>query len=343
MRGFLFKLTGVAVLVASLTAGWFAYEYQTFLQTPLAVGEAGRVLVVEPGTSVPGIGEGLAREGLITHAYLFVWAARLSGKANALKAGEYRVQPGTTPPEFIELLASGRVVQHAFTIVEGWTFAELRAALREAPRLVHTLDDASDEELMQAIGAEAVHPEGRFLPDTYHFPAGTSDRQFLGRAYRAMREVLREEWEQRGDGLPLASPDEALVLASIVEKETGVPSERPAIAGVFTRRLHKGMRLQTDPTVIYGVGADFDGDLTRAHLRTDTPYNTYTRHGLPPTPIALPGRAAINAVMHPADGDALFFVSRGDGTHQFSATYDQHRRAVAEYQLRRRSTSAATQ
>ena len=343
MRGFLFKLTGLVVLVTSLVAGWFAYEYQTFLQTPLAVGDEPRLLTVEPGTSVPQIARDLAEQGLIRRDYLFLWAAKLSGQAHALKAGEYRLEPGTTPPGLIDLLVSGRVVQHAFTIVEGWTFDELREALREAPRLQHTLAEATDEVLMQAIGAAGVQPEGRFLPDTYHYPAGTTDRQFLGRAYRAMETVLAEAWEGRAEGLPLESPDEALVLASIVEKETGVAGERPAIAGVFVRRLLKGMRLETDPTVIYGVGDEFDGNLRRRDLRADTPYNTYTRHGLPPTPIALPGRAAIEAVMHPADGDALFFVSRGDGTHQFSATYAEHRRAVAEYQLRRRSSSASAQ
>ena len=343
MRGLLFKLTGLAVLVASLTAGWFAYEYQTFLHTPLAVGDEPKLLTVSPGASVRGIGAGLAEQGLIAKPHLFVWAARLSGKAHALKAGEYRLDPGTTPPQLIELLVSGKVTQYAFTIVEGWTFDELRAALREAPRLSHTLDGSSAEALMQAIGAEGEHPEGRFLPDTYHYPAGTTEVEFLARAHRAMRDVLQAEWADRSPDLPLDSPYEALVLASIVEKETGLESERPAIAGVFTRRLRKGMRLETDPTVIYGVGETFDGNLTRTHLRTDTPYNTYTRAGLPPTPIALPGRAAIRAVLHPADGDALFFVSRGDGSHEFSATYAEHRRAVAEYQLRRRSTSAATQ
>ena len=343
MRSFLFRLSGALVLAASLVVGWLALEYRTFLETPLAVGDSPRELHVAPGTSVPQIARGLREQGLIGKERLFVWATRLSGKASQLKAGEYLLEPGVTPPALIDLLVSGRVIQRAFTIIEGWTFADLRLALREAPHLSHTLDGVPDEVVMERIGAAGEHPEGRFLPDTYHFPSGTEDVAFLRRAHSAMEQALEEEWQARAANLPLDSPQEALVLASIIEKETGVASERPAIAGVFVRRLIAGMRLETDPTVIYGVGATFDGNLTRAHLRADTPYNTYTRHGLPPTPIAMPGRAALNAALHPEEGDALFFVARGDGTHEFSATYAEHRRAVAEFQLRRHAATTAAQ
>ena len=343
MRGLLFKLSGVLVLVGCMVAGWFAYEYQAFLRTPLSVGDQPQVIDIAPGSSLTQIATQLQERGLIGRYYLFVWAVRASGKGQTLKAGEYRIEPDLTPPGLIDLLVSGRVVQHPFTIVEGWRFAELRAELRQAPRLTHTLDDADDAEVMVRIGAAGQHPEGRFLPDTYHFPAGTTDTAFLRRAHRAMQQVLDDEWQARSKDLPLDSPEDALILASIIEKETGVAMERGAIAGVFVRRLQRGMRLETDPTVIYGVGQSFDGNLTRAHLRTDTAYNTYTRYGLPPTPIALPGRAAIHAALHPEQGDALYFVARGDGTHQFSATYAEHRKAVVEFQLRRRSTTAASQ
>ncbi len=334
MRGALFKLSGALVLAASLVAGWFAFEYTTFLETPLAVGDTPRELHIAPGTSVQEIAAALREQGLISREYLFRWAARLSGKAARLKAGEYRVEPGMTPLALIDLLESGRVLQRSFTIVEGWSYAQLRTAMLANAHLEHTLAGVSDASLMASIDAPGVHPEGRFLPDTYHFPTGTTDVAFLRRAYIAMRQVLEEEWQARAPDLPLQSADEALVLASIIEKETGVASERREIAGVFVRRLQRGMRLETDPTVIYGVGDEFDGNLTRAHLRTDTPYNTYTRHGLPPTPIALPGRAAINAALHPEEGTTLFFVARGDGTHQFSTSYAEHQRAVAEFQLR---------
>lgn len=343
MRGFLFKLSGALVLAASLVVGWFSFEYSTFMETPLTIGDAARELHIAPGTSVPQIALGLREQGLIGKDYLFVWAARLSGKAHQLKAGEFLLEPGMTPPAVIDLLVSGRVVQRAFTIVEGWSFAELRVALRADERIEHTLDDIPDEQLMELIGAPGEHPEGSFLPDTYHFPSATMDVAFLRRAHAQMQQVLEEEWQARAPDLPLESAQQALVLASIIEKETGAASERPAIAGVFVRRLQRGMRLETDPTVIYGVGAKFDGNLTRAHLRTDTPYNTYTRHGLPPTPIALPGRAAIHAALHPEEGTTLFFVARGDGTHQFSTTYAEHQRAVSEFQLRRRSRAAAAQ
>jgi UPF0755 protein len=237
--------------------------------------------------------------------------------------------------DLIDTLVEGRVVLHAATIVEGWTFHQLRRALASHPSLVQTLGDADDDEVMARLGRPGEHPEGRFFPETYRFPRGTTDVAFLERAMRTMDRRLRDAWERRDGGLPYANEYELLVMASLIEREARIKAERPIIAGVFVRRLQLNMRLQTDPTVMYGLGPDFRGRLRTVHLRTDTPYNTYTRHGLPPTPIAMPGWSSLEAAIHPADGDALFFVSRGDGSHHFSATLEEHNRAVARYILGR--------
>jgi UPF0755 protein len=238
--------------------------------------------------------------------------------------------------QLLRKLEQGLVIQHRFTIVEGWTYRQLRDLLAADLSVVQSLEGVDDAELMRRLGAEGVAPEGRFLPETYHYTKGVTDFELLRRAHIALNGHLEAAWPGREPGLPLEDADEALVLASIVEKETGVAAERPQIAGVFVRRLEMGMRLQTDPTVIYGIVSAFDGNLTRAHLRADNPFNTYTRAGLPPSPIALAGKAAIDAVLHPAEGDALYFVSRGDGSHVFSRTLAEHNRAVRRYQLRRR-------
>jgi UPF0755 protein len=230
-------------------------------------------------------------------------------------------------------IVAGEVEQFFLTIVEGWTFRQMLAAVHQHPEIDKKLAELNDEEIMRTLNLPAVHPEGQFMPDTYHFPDGTTDIQFLKRGWKAMQDYLHAQWQQRDEGLPLKSPYEALILASIVEKETGLARERPEIAGVFVRRLQKGMKLQTDPTVIYGIGPQFDGNIRRKDLRKDTPYNTYTRYGLPPTPIALPGKAAIKATLHPADGNSLYFVAKGDGSHQFSDTLDEHNRAVRRFQL----------
>jgi UPF0755 protein len=261
--------------------------------------------------------------------------ARLDPRSRRLQAGEYRIEAGTTPGGLLALFSSGRVIQYPVTLIEGWTFRQVLDALAGLEYLEQTLSGTSDAAIMARLGRPDLHPEGRFLPDTYLFPRGTPDVQVLQRALAAMDEVLAAEWAQRGPDLPLGSPDEALVLASIVEKETGLAEERAAIAGVFVRRLRKGMLLQTDPTVIYGLGEAFDGDLRRRDLSADTPYNTYVHPGLPPTPIAMPGRDSIRAALHPADGASLYFVARGDGSHQFSTTLQEHNRAVRKYQLKR--------
>lgn len=251
-----------------------------------------------------------------------------------LQVGEYQITPGMTARELIGGLVSGKAYFHKLTLIEGWTFEQMMRTVAAEPKLKRTLSDNSAATLMQALGRVGEHPEGRFYPDTYHFASDMTDVDFLRRAYDRMTTVLAEEWLQKGADIAVQSPYEALVLASIVEKETGQAQERPQIAGVFSRRLKTGMLLQTDPTVIYGMGSAFDGNIRRADLLRDTPYNTYTRAGLPPTPICMPGRAAIHAALHPASGDALYFVSRGDGSHQFSATIEEHNQAVRKYQLK---------
>lgn len=316
-----------------LVGGWLAVGYQGFKNDPLPIPADGFRHIIAPGTSVTRLAADLEQAGVLPHPYYFRWFARWRGQAGKIKAGEYQFMPGTTPGQMLDQIVSGAVFQHTLTVVEGWTFAQLFEAVRGHEAIIHTLGEPTPDRLMAELGYPGQHPEGRFLPDTYHFPRGVTDVAFLRRAHQMMETRLAEEWAQREPGLPLKSPYEALILASIVEKETGLPAERAEIAGVFVRRLQLGMRLQTDPTVIYGLGLGFDGNLRRADLLADSPYNTYLNAGLPPTPIALPGVAAIRAALHPAPGTTLFFVSRGDGSHVFSTTLEEHNAAVQRYQI----------
>jgi len=329
-------LMGVLVLMAF--ALWIAIDERRALDEPLAIPAGGFEYVVEPGANLNRVAKDLARAGVLASPKALVLYARWHGRADAIKAGEYRIEAGTTPLTLLDQLIAGRVVQYALTLVEGWTFKQMMAAVEADDRLEHTLTGLDREEIMSRLGLDGVHPEGRFFSDTYFFPRGTRDVDFLRRANSAMNDYLQSAWAERDEGLPLKSAEEALILASIVEKETGVAEERPRIAGVFIERLRKGMRLETDPTVIYGLGDAFDGNLRRRDLRNDTPYNTYVRNGLPPTPIAMPSAAAIRAVLHPEVDGALYFVAKGDGSHHFSATYEEHRRAVNRYQRHRRSS-----
>lgn len=330
-------LGAVVLLLAVLGAGaaaWLWQQWQAIETEPLAVGEGSAPLTVPEGVSFAAVARELEARGLVADARLLSAYARVQGLAGRIQAGEYRLAPEMTAAGLLRAMVAGRVIEYPFTIVEGWRFRELWEALRRHPAIETTLPaDADDGTIMEAIGRPGVHPEGRFLPETYRFPRGTTDVAFLRRANRALEAALAAAWAERQPGLPLDSPGEALILASIIEKETGVPEERRRISGVFVRRLERGMRLQTDPTVIYGMGEAYDGNIRREDLRRDTPYNTYTRFGLPPTPIALAGRAAIRAAVDPADGDSLYFVARGDGSHQFSATLEAHNRAVQRYQL----------
>lgn len=328
----------VAVLALAAGGAWFGLEQRRALDEPMAVPEGGLEYLLAPGANFNRVAKDLAASGALAHPRSLVLYARWNGQAGAIKAGEYRIEAGTTPIGLLDQLVAGRVVQHALTIVEGWTFEQMMAVIAADDRLEHTLTGLPAHAIMARLGLDGVHPEGRFFADTYHFPRGTTDVEFLRRAYGAMSSYLASAWAGRDQGLPFETPDEALVLASIVEKETGDARERPRIAGVFVERLRKGMRLETDPTVIYGMGDAFDGNLRHRDLRADTPYNTYTRKGLPPTPIAMPSAAAIQAVMHPQVDGALFFVAKGDGSHHFSATYEEHQRAVNRYQKRRRSS-----
>jgi UPF0755 protein len=328
LRAFLILLLAVSALGAGL---WF--DYREFESRPLELPEASMILDIPRGTSLRGVASQMTQEGLLRHPYYFIALAYRQGDQARIKAGEFEVTSGMTPVALLARITSGQVVQHPITLVEGWTFRQAVEAIERHDRFSGELGILSDDALMAKLGRPGEHPEGRLFPDTYSFPRGTQRLVVLRRAFDRMEQVLAEEWARRSDGLPLESAYEALILASIIEKETGVARERAEIAGVFVRRLQKGMRLQTDPTVIYGMGERYEGNIRRADLREATPYNTYVIKGLPPTPIALPGRAAIHAALHPADGDSLYFVSRGDGSHVFSVTLEQHNRAVRRYIL----------
>lgn len=333
------RLLLALVLFALLAGGGiFWHDYSRFVHSPLAVRGQGQTLDIARGTSFKQIVATMRARKLSSAPSLYwrLLAMRMH-VVHSLDAGEYAITPGMTPPILLQHMASGQVVQYSFTLVDGWTFKQVREALAKAPKLVHNSAALNDAQIMQRLGATGKNPEGRFLPETYAYVNGDSDMDLLKRAYQALRKTLAAEWKQRASDVPLDSPYQALILASLVEKETARADERPRIAGVFTRRLKLGMPLQTDPTIIYGMGDKYHGDITWKALRTDTPYNTYLHKGLPPTPIAMPGKPAIHAALHPAPGKALYFVARGDGTgrHVFSATLAGQNRAVACYQLKR--------
>lgn len=327
------KLFALLALVVLLVLAGTAY-WRGFL-APVVTGTRAVDVEVTPGAPLRQVAAELHAQGVLPQPLDLVWLARLRGGAHSLRAGEYLVPPGTSVAGLLDLLKSGEVVLHALTLVDGWTFKQVMQAVDSNPALRHTLAGMNSNAIMAALGHPGEAPEGRFYPDTYQFPKGTSDVAFLQRAYRDMQSHLESAWQQRAPGLPYQTSYDALILASVVEKETAQPTERGEIAGVFVRRLAKDMRLQSDPTVIYGLGNAYNGKITYKDLRTNTPYNTYTRNGLPPTPICLPSLASIEAALHPAPGDALYFVARGDGTHQFSATLAEQNAAVQKYQIRR--------
>ncbi len=291
---------------------------------------------VRAGSSARSAMRQMANAGVPANPWLMEALARLSGRGNRLKAGYYELKPGTSPHALIGQLVRGEQAQAAVTIVEGWTFRQMREAIAAQPKLRHETKGLSDRELMQRIGAEHEHPEGLFFPDTYLYVKGSTDVAIFRKAYALMRERLQTVWDGRDPTLPYKSPYEALIMASIIEKETGRGEDRGLGAAVFVNRLRIGMLLQTDPTVINGIGERFDGNIRKRDLITDTPYNTYTRRGLPPTPIALPGADSLAAAFNPAQSDALYFVARGDGTSHFSRTLEEHNRAVDRYQRGRR-------
>ena len=320
-------LNWVILLALLATAGLGFY-----FNRPLPLPATPFVFDLKQGHSLRGTARELQQAGLLQQDWLFIWLARLLGKSTQLKAGNYVLEHPVSPLELLEMISKGEVSERQLSVIEGWTFKQLRQALDTNPDIVHDTTGITDAEILQRISATENHPEGLFFPDTYYFAAGNSDLVIFKRAYQAMQKHLQQAWLARAPNLPLQTPYQALILASIIEKETGTPDDRGMIAGVFVNRLRKGMLLQTDPTVIYGMGDKFDGNLRKRDLLKDTAYNTYTRAGLTPTPIALPGVAALQAVLHPAQTDALYFVSRGDGSSQFSSTLAKHNQAVEQYQ-----------
>jgi UPF0755 protein len=325
------------LLLTTLTAALLLAAYGLwYLNTPVRVAVFPVEFEIAPGTGLRGAIRALQKAGIEVRPLQFELLARIVGRTTSIKAGNYELAGPVTPPALLDKLTRGEVTQAEIALIEGWTFAQLRATLDESPLLKHDSAGMSDPELMRRLGAPAQHPEGMFFPDTYLFARQSSDLAVLRRALHAMQRHLDREWQSRDPELPYKTPYEALTMASIIEKETGSPAERDQIAGVLVNRLKIGMALQADPTVIYGLGADFDGNLKRVHLTTDGPYNTYTRPGLPPTPIALPGQASLHAALHPAKTKALYYVSRGDGTSEFSRSLEEHNRAVIKYQLQPR-------
>lgn len=289
--------------------------------------------VIKPGTGLYALASDMHRRGVLLETRSFVLLGYMKLGKREIKSGEYRFRDGMSARELLEQVSAGRVIEYPVRFVEGWTFRQMLTELARAPNITRTLTGMSPAQIMEKLDAKGVHPEGRFYPDTYFYANGQTDISILKRAYDKMQARLQREWDNRDPDLPYTSPDEALTMASIVEKETGRPEERRMIAGVFINRLKKRIRLQTDPTVIYGLGAAFDGNLRKKDLLTDSPYNSYTRYGLPPTPIAMPGGDAVYAALHPEKTQALYFVAKGNGSHEFSETLEAHNRAVSKYQL----------
>lgn len=315
----------VLLIASGAAAAWWLHE-------PLTTGAEPLELAIEPGTTPRGVARDVVAAGAQTNAQLLYAWFRLSGQDRLIKAGNYEIPAGTTPRSLLRMLVRGEEALRTLTLVEGWTFRQVRQALAKEDQIKQDTAQLTAEQIMAQLGRPGVHPEGRFFPDTYSYAKGSSDLALLRRALHAMDRRLEAAWAARASDVPLKSPDEALILASIVEKETGRASDRAQIAGVFANRLRVGMLLQTDPTVIYGLGEKFDGNLRRRDLQIDTPWNTYTRPGLPPTPIAMPGKAALLAAVQPASTRALYFVAKGDGSSHFSTSLDEHNRAVNRYQ-----------
>ncbi len=326
------RLVAILLVLVAVLGGALSAWYYQFATSPLPLPTTPLEFTVKPGTSLKMLSRQLTGVGLLPEPQMFALLGRIT-QASAIQAGTYRVDTPLTPLELLRKLNDGDVVPVSVTFVEGTTFAEVRAQLERTEKVKVTLRGMSDAEVLKRLGAVETHPEGLLFPDTYRFAAGTSDLELLRKSYQAMQKKLAEAWAMRDPGLPYKNPYEVLIMASIIEKETGRAAERPQIAAVFINRLKIPMRLQTDPTVIYGMGERFDGNIRKRDLTNDTPYNTYTRDGLPPTPIALPGWESLRAAVHPAQSDKLYFVGKGDGTHYFSSSLQEHNRAVGKYQL----------
>lgn len=329
-------LLQISLISAALLLGFSAWKLDSALKQPLKLPQE-QLLDVPAGATPTGTFNRLEADGVLDDAFWLRLYWRFNLEGQPLHSGEYRMSPGLTAEGLIGLWQRGEVVQYSLTLVEGWNFRQVRTALAKHEKIVQTLAGLTDSEVMDKLGHPGVFPEGRFFPDTYRFVRGMTDVEFLKKAYNRLDDVLAQEWSKRAADAPYTDPYQALIMASLVEKETGVPQERGQIAGVFVRRLKIGMLLQTDPTVIYGLGERYNGKLTRAHLKEANPYNTYMVAGLPPTPIAMVGREAIHAALNPVPGSSLYFVARGDGSHIFSDDLDAHNAAVREFQLKRRA------
>ncbi|SFE32075.1 endolytic transglycosylase MltG [Nitrosomonas sp. Nm166] len=324
LRRLLFIMTSITILLI----GWLYLHVHSNITPPTTPYE----FSIRPGSTLKQVSQQLADAGVIPTKWTLVILARYLNQESAIKAGDYQLTGNLSQIALLKYLTKGDPKQNEITFIEGWTFAQLRKTLSEHPAIKNTIVDLSDQEILQRIGASETATEGLFFPNTYYFIKGDSDIDILQRAYQAMQNYLQTSWSSRKESLPLATPYEALILASIIEKETAIESDRAEIAGVFINRLRKGMRLQTDPTIIYGLGEQFDGNLRKKDLLADQAYNTYTRPGLPPTPIALPSLASIRAALNPAETDALYFVSKGNGESQFSTNLSDHNKAVNQYQ-----------
>lgn len=335
-KRFPYRTAAAGLLVLFLAACIYLYrDYQTWLNQPLQFSPDRQRYTIAPGSSLGAVLAELQQRRIMTGRYYLQYAAWRRGLSRRIQAGEYMIESGVLPVELLERFASGAIVQHKLTLVEGWRFRDVMRALRAHPALEHTLVDDRPETVLSSLAVQGRGVEGLFLADTWYFPRGSSDVSVLRRARHALLDYLQEQWEQRAPNLPYDSPGQALIMASIIEKETARAGERARIAGVFVRRLQRGMKLQSDPTVIFAMGDAFQGNIGKRDLAAASPYNTYLHKGLPPTPIALSGAAAIHAALHPAQEDSLYFVARGDGSHQFSASLAEHNRAVRKYQLHR--------
>lgn len=329
MAGKFKKLLGffiiiLAAVVIFLSWAWFAPQVKI-----------DAVVMIEQGSSLSRMARSLRKKGIISRDSTFILLARLRGDTRTIHMGEYGIKKGMSQNDILSKFVSGEVITYPLTLLEGWNYLQFKDTLKKSKKLKQTLNGVSDKELMKKLGHSELHPEGNFYPDTYLYTAGSTDFAILKKSFEKMQNNLEKQWLARVEGLPYQSKYEALIMASIVEKETGQADERPLIAGVFVNRLRKKMKLQTDPTVIYGMGKNFNGNIRKKDLRKDTPYNTYTRYGLPPTPITMPSEAAIYAALHPAKTDAIFFVARGDGSHVFSETLKEHNKAVRKFQLKK--------
>ncbi len=333
MRRLIITAIVVVCVALSVAIGWFAVSWKHFMYTPIIPDKTIVHYDLKPGASVKAMAKGLAAMGLLQHPRYFELLARVRGDTRKLQAGTYRFEPGLTPGQLLDKTVNGDVIPQTLTIVEGWTFAQMMAVINQSPYLKHTLTGLPPAQIMARIGHPGERAEGRFFPDTYQFRPGITDVAFLQLAYNEMQQRLQQAWATRAADLPFTDPYQALILASLLEKESALPQERPLIAGVLLRRLKLKMPLQIDATVIYGMDDKYHGKITTKDLRTSTPYNTYVHRGLPPTPIALPSEESLQAIMHPVKTKYLYFVAKGDGSHYFSSNLRQHDRAVAKYQL----------